>query len=199
MTQQRPDTLFYYVFIGGLIAGTLIRLGTRSGSGKHIGKPTVDSFLLGCTFTGMGVIPFVYIFTSALNRFSYTLPLWSGYVGSVLLSGSLLLLWRAHSDLGQNWSITPRIIPDQHLIINGVYHHLRHPIYAAYWLWALAQPLLLHNWLAGFSMAAAYTPLYFHRVPREERILLQAFGEQYREYMRSTPGIIPLKKSLSGK
>lgn len=199
MIEKRPDTLFYYVFIAGLIAGTLIRLGTRHRSDKPSGKPTVDSFLLGLTFFGMGVIPIVYILSPVLNFFAYNIPFWSGYLGTVLLAGSLLLLWRAHADLGQNWSITPRIIPNQQLVTSGIYQYLRHPMYAAYWLWSFAQPLLLHNWLAGFSMMAAYAPLYFYRIPREEKMLLQAFGEQYREYMKTTPAILPLKRRPSRK
>jgi protein-S-isoprenylcysteine O-methyltransferase Ste14 len=79
----------------------------------------------------------------------------------------------------------------QTLVSDGVYHYIRHPIYAGFWLWGIAQPLLLHNWIAGFAMLATFVPLYWVRVPREERMLLAHFGEVYRKYMQQTGRIFP--------
>lgn len=190
---SRPDTPFYFIFLGGLFAVTFIGLGSRH-KGETQVRITPDSFLLALTFVGMGAVPLFYIFTSRLNPFTYRLPLWAGYIGTFLLAGSIVLLWRAHADLGQNWSITPRILADQKFVTNGVYHYMRHPIYASYWLWAFAQPLLLHNWVAGFSMLATFAPLYLYRVPREEEMMIGAFGEEYIRYMHQTPAILPLKR-----
>jgi protein-S-isoprenylcysteine O-methyltransferase Ste14 len=59
------------------------------------------------------------------------------------------------------------------------------------WLWAVAQPLLLHNWIAGFGLILLFIPLYLIRVPREERMMLEHFGDEYRDYMRRTGRIFP--------
>lgn len=77
------------------------------------------------------------------------------------------------------------------LVTQGVYRYTRHPMYAAHWLWGLAQPLLLQNWIAGFAMLVPSLPLYLYRVPREEQMLLEQFGEEYREYMDRTGWIVP--------
>jgi len=43
---------------------------------------------------------------------------------------------------------------EHRLVTAGVYRHIRHPMYAAIFLWCLAQGLLLPNWLAGWSALA---------------------------------------------
>jgi protein-S-isoprenylcysteine O-methyltransferase Ste14 len=64
-------------------------------------------------------------------------------------------------------------------------------MYASEWLWALAQALLLQNWVAGWATLALFAPLYALRVPREERMMLDRFGEEYRAYMDRTGRIVP--------
>jgi len=59
------------------------------------------------------------------------------------------------------------------------------------WLWAIAQVLLIHNWIAGPAFLVIFLPLYFLRVPREENLMLETFKDQYRQYMHKTGRIIP--------
>jgi protein-S-isoprenylcysteine O-methyltransferase Ste14 len=64
-------------------------------------------------------------------------------------------------------------------------------MYTAFWLWALAQALLLPNWFAGFAGLVGFGTLFFGRVAREERMMLDNFGEEYRAYMTRTYRVIP--------
>ena len=64
-------------------------------------------------------------------------------------------------------------------------------MYASFWLWALAQALLLPNAVAAFSGLVAVAILFFARIDYEERMLAEAFGDDYRIYMRETKRIIP--------
>ena len=73
----------------------------------------------------------------------------------------------------------------------GIYRRVRHPMYSAFWLWAIAQALLLPNWFAGFAGLAGFSVLYFGRVAREERMMLEAFGDRYRTYMARTGRVFP--------
>ena len=64
-------------------------------------------------------------------------------------------------------------------------------MYAAIWLFGLAQGLLLANWLAGWSAFVAFAVMYFVRTPREEQLMCERFGDAYREYMRRTGRLFP--------
>jgi protein-S-isoprenylcysteine O-methyltransferase Ste14 len=64
-------------------------------------------------------------------------------------------------------------------------------MYASQCLWGFAQALLLHNWIAGCAGLVAFLPLYLVRVPREERMMLDHFGDDYRAYCVQTGRIVP--------
>lgn len=65
------------------------------------------------------------------------------------------------------------------------------PMYASEWLWVLAQPLLLQNWIAGVGAALLFIPFYFGRVAGEEKMMLKQFGNEYESYMQHSGRVIP--------
>ena len=74
---------------------------------------------------------------------------------------------------------------------SGVYAHVRHPMYSAFWLLALAQALLVPNWLAGLSGIVGWGILFFLRIGREEALMVETFGDEYRAYMQRTARVLP--------
>jgi protein-S-isoprenylcysteine O-methyltransferase Ste14 len=64
-------------------------------------------------------------------------------------------------------------------------------MYAAIWLWGIGQALLLPNWLAGPAALWSFLPMYLLRVPREERLMLDTFGDEYRAYAARTGRVFP--------
>ena len=62
-------------------------------------------------------------------------------------------------------------------------------------LWGIAQGLLLENWLAGWSALVPFALMYLLRTPREEQMMIEFFGQEYRDYMRQTGRLIPRRIS----
>jgi protein-S-isoprenylcysteine O-methyltransferase Ste14 len=137
------------------------------------------------------VMPVIYIATEWFGDVDYRLPGWTGWLGIPLLFAALGLLWRAHADLGRNWSATVRIRAGHALVTDGVYAYVRHPIYAAHWLIVIAQVLLVQNWIAGPVGFLTFLLVYAYRIPREEAMLLQQYGDEYRVYMQHTGRVTP--------
>ena len=150
--------------------------------------------LLGLMFVGMFFIPLMYTFTSRLDGADYRLPQEArgpaGGLGTVVLAIAVWLFWRSHADLGRNWSPSLQLREGHELVTGGVYRSVRHPMYASMWLWGVAQALLLQNWIAGWASLVLFLPLYLLRVPREERMMLDEFAEEYRAYMNRTGRVI---------
>ena len=57
--------------------------------------------------------------------------------------------------------------------------------------WGLARLFLLANWVAGISGLIGFAVLFLLRVDKEERMMLENFGPQYRDYMEKTKRIVP--------
>jgi protein-S-isoprenylcysteine O-methyltransferase Ste14 len=146
-------------------------------------------------FSGVSVgylgLPLLYIFTPWLAFADYTVPTWIGVTGIVLLVAGNWLFWKSHRDLGSNWSPGLDLREGHQLVTAGVYRRIRHPMYAALWLIVLAQAMILPNVIAGFSGLAAFGLLYFQRVHKEERMMVEQFGTAYEDYLRTTGRLLP--------
>jgi protein-S-isoprenylcysteine O-methyltransferase Ste14 len=108
-----------------------------------------------------------------------------------LLAAAVFVFWRSQVDLAGNWSPTLRVREGHDLVTGGIYRAIRHPMYLSQWLWSLAQILLLPNWIAGFASLLVFLPFYFLRVPKEEQMMLDTFGQEYQEYIQRTGRVLP--------
>lgn len=187
--------MFKAIYFVGFAAMLVIRLRhrwlNRTNQIAESRRDVLEMALLAQAFIGMAVLPQIYVFTTKLDFADYDLLTRAGWLGTGAFVLALWLLWRSHADLGRNWFQTLELRLGHELVTDGVFKRVRHPMYAAFFLWGLAQPLLLHNWVAGWSHLASFTLLYLFRVRREERMMLGRFGEEYREYMSRTGRLIP--------
>ena len=151
----------------------------------------MENLLLLNLVPGSLLLPPLHLFTPWLAFADYRLPIAAPIAGTFLMVSALWLFWRSHADLGLNWSATLVVRQGHQLITHGVYRSIRHPMYASIWLWFLAQGLMLQNWLAGWYGFVGFALLYFVRLPREERMMREFFGQEYTDYMRRTGRILP--------
>ena len=76
------------------------------------------------------------------------------------------------------------------LATTGPYAHVRHPQYDGFILIMLG---FLFQWptIMTLIMFPILVTMYVKLADREEKEVLQEFGEQYQSYMRSTPAFMP--------
>ena len=150
-----------------------------------------DMVLMVISASGLGVVPALYVATRWFAFADYPFHPLQAWLGVAVLMAAHALFYRTHRDLGRAWSVTLAIRAQHRLVTHGVYARLRHPMYAAFWLWAASQALLLPNWIAGFSGLVGFGTLFFGRVGLEERMMLETFGAEYRDYMARTKRVVP--------
>jgi protein-S-isoprenylcysteine O-methyltransferase Ste14 len=150
-----------------------------------------EKLLLVGMFVSVILLPLLYLFTPLLGFADYELPRIVPWLGLAVMAVSLWLFWRSHADLGRNWSVSLELREGHQLITEGIYRRIRHPMYLSIWLWAIGQGLMLENWLAGWSVVPAFAAMYVLRTPREEQLMCEAFGDEYRAYMRKTGRVFP--------
>ena len=189
------DNIFPLSYLIGLVAGSVIRVWYgRKFKQDRTAIFREEGLVVGllASLWGLAILmPFFCVFTNWLDFADYDLPAWAGCVGVLTFIIALWLLCRSHADLGRNWSVTTEIKERHALVTNGVFRYIRHPMYAAHLLWGIAQALLIQNWIAGLASVVVFLPLYVLRVRREERVMLEQFGEGYRSYMSRTGRIMP--------
>jgi len=147
--------------------------------------------LLAISFTGLFIIPVIYVTTGAPQVADYPFHPLLAWLGTAVFAAALVGFHRTHRDLGRFWSVTLEIRQTHRLVTTGVYRHVRHPMYAAFFLWAIAQALLLPNWIAGPAGLIGFGTLFALRVGREERMMEATFGDAYRAYAARTWRVVP--------
>jgi protein-S-isoprenylcysteine O-methyltransferase Ste14 len=140
---------------------------------------------------GLAILPGFYVATGIPEAADYPARWWAVALGAIIFASALWVFRRAHKELGRNWSITLEIRERHALVCAGPYAVIRHPMYTSFMLMGLGQAFLLSNWVAGLAGLIGFAVLFFLRVDKEERMMLENFGPQYRAYMKRTKRIIP--------
>ena len=188
------NSIFKIIYFIELMVATTIRKIYTSGKKESNliiqKKSTIELIFLVLNGVGM-IVPIIYVFSSVLDFANYSLPNWVGWAGIVIFALAIWLLWRSHHDLGRHWTVTVALRDDHELITSGVYRYIRHPMYSAHLIWAIAQIMILHNWIAGYSFLIVQIPFYLIRIKNEEAMMIEQFGDAYKTYMEETDRLIP--------
>ncbi|MCI0629628.1 MAG: isoprenylcysteine carboxylmethyltransferase family protein [Phycisphaerales bacterium] len=153
-------------------------------------KGTAETVLLTLMWVGF-FVPLVWIVSPAFSFAEYPLRAGPLIAGIVCLIVGLWLFYRSHADLGTNWSVTLQVREQHQLITHGVYRRIRHPMYTALLLYSIGQALVIPNWVAGPLYLVAFIVLLAFRLPAEERMMIEEFGEQYTAHMARTKRLAP--------
>jgi len=154
-------------------------------------KSTFERLALGLCIVGLVLIPVVHLSTDIFSFADYSFHQLQGFIGTVAMAAFLWLFYLSHKQIGKNWSVTLELRENHELVQHGLYKYVRHPMYSSFWLWGIAQALLLPNWIAGFCGLLSVAILYFSRVAKEEDMMRQQFGEEYDAYCTRTGRIFP--------
>lgn len=183
------------VWVLGIVAWYAIRYPserrarrTRVVSDRRSGVEVVG---LSAALLGLAFVPGFYVATGKPEAADYTAHVWAVILGAILFGAAMWVFRRTHKALGRNWSITLQIREKHELISHGPYALVRHPMYTSFLLMGLGQAFLLANWVVGLAGLIGFAILFFLRVDKEERMMLEIFGAEYRAYMDRTKRIIP--------
>lgn len=150
-----------------------------------------ERILISGAVFGLFLIPIFYLTTGFPKFADYPFQSAMGWAGTAAMALFLLVFSYSHLHLGRNFSVTLEIRETHTLVTDGIYRHVRHPMYSSFWLWAFGQALLFSNWIAGGAGLLAVAFLYFRRVRREEKMMLDIFGDEYAAYSNRTARLIP--------
>jgi len=131
----------------------------------------------------------LYVFNWDWRWMSHPLPGVLRGLGMVFLWGGVALIFWAHHCLGENFS--PSVGKAVRLVKAGPYRRVRHPMYVGYVALFAGVWLVTGQWVIGLLGQAVMLSLVLLRLPIEEALLDQRFGDEYREYASRTPRFVP--------
>lgn len=97
----------------------------------------------------------------------------------------------ARRALGKYYSSQIRVLQDHTLIMTGIYTVIRHPGYLGFLLEAVGVSIAFSSVWGLLCTAGLFFPSFLFRINREEELLYQHFGKQYKRYAARTKKLIP--------
>lgn len=147
----------------------------------------------------------------ALGLFSQVIPVveWGyfrhpaaqgGAVGTVvglvfIILGLSFRVWAIRT-LGKFFTATVQIVEGHRVVKSGPYAIVRHPSYLGAYIAIVGAAVFLSAPIGTICAAVLMAYAYRKRLAAEETTLIAEFGEEYREYMRTTPAIVPFPRFL---
>jgi len=142
-------------------------------------------------FFALAVPGMMWLFTPWLSFGQFYLPDVIRIAGFLLGVYAMWLFYYVHKMLGDNWSPVLEIRKEHTLVIRGPYKWVRHPMYSDMTLWLISFVMITANWFYAITIATGLLILFVVRIPDEEKLMIEQFGEEYKRYMQRTRRIIP--------
>jgi protein-S-isoprenylcysteine O-methyltransferase Ste14 len=184
---ELPGPLFVLLFGVYLVSERAFRTLSVSGPGR-------DEHSIGYLWMTFGSA-----YTVALLDFYWLRPHWAllewnwiwALAGSGLFVAGQAVRVVAIRALGRFFTVTVRLHPEHNLIKEGIYKRIRHPAY-------LGLFVLMSGYVTLFASVFGYALLFFFALPAmlyrirvEERVLVEKFGDEYRNYCRQAKRLVP--------
>ena len=152
--------------------------------------------LLGMFWIQMFVALFYVLDVQLISWSYFLLPLEIRVLGVILGVMSVLCALWVHRTLASSYSATLEVYEDHQLVTAGPYTRVRHPLYSAHALFNAGMVLVSANWILLLFPVIAI-PFTYWRLSKEEAMLIEQFGDQYREYIKRTGRLFPKLRQAS--
>ena len=93
--------------------------------------------------------------------------------------------------LGKQWALRARLVEGHQLITAGPYAYIRNPIYTGMLGMLIATGLATEHWMALIAAVVIFAIGMVIRVRSEEKLLRAQFGEEFEDYARRVPAVLP--------
>ncbi len=113
------------------------------------------------------------------------------YIGLALTIIGGLITIIARLQLGKYATGELMIQQEHQLVQRGLYRKIRHPIYLGGLIGIIGFPLVLRSLIITIAVFVLDLLVFIQRMNREEKLLQEEFGDEYRAYMNESKRLIP--------
>lgn len=185
-----------------LFSGAGISIYFRSKADRNSGgsiSRNADGNLMMTVIRLVGLVlwlsPLVYLAHPAWMGWSKIgLPDWVRWLGVGIGILCVLGIYWLFISIGSGITPTSATRKEHELVTSGIYRWVRHPLYTVGSSFIGAFGLMADNWFIIIMAALAFIAMAI-RTPKEEANLIAKFGDEYRNYMKTTGAFLPKLKS----
>jgi len=113
------------------------------------------------------------------------------YSGITFICLGLILRWTAIITLKKSFTVNVSVSESQKIVRSGIYKYIRHPAYSGILLSFFGLGISFNNYM---TLTVIFIPIvisFLNRIRVEEKVLSEAFGRQYTDYIQRTRRLIP--------
>jgi protein-S-isoprenylcysteine O-methyltransferase Ste14 len=138
----------------------------------------------------LGILFYEHLFLTSTLLLALDAPVLS-YIGIIVYIVGGILVLRSRIQLGRYGDGTPALKEDHQLLTEGIYNHIRHPLYSGGMLGRIGLGLSFRGYLGAIVFVLVYFTIFRKRMEIEEQSLISEFGEEYEKYMKRTKRLFP--------
>ena len=188
------NPIIFTALIAYFIGGSIDILIRPLPDTKDINVTTVEKLI---ALIGL-LTPFIFILAYLENLYIIApfIPIWNepivGYIGITLIVVGAIIMVASRIQLGKYGTPVIHTGEDHKLATKGLYKYVRHPMYFGATMMMLGPFIAFRGLFVFIIIIFYYVFVMKMRMQMEEEILIGAFGDEYRDYMKRTKRIIPL-------
>lgn len=181
------------IFVAGLLIGGYYRYQAEKAGEKISWNEEGAVVMILLRFFGLlgwGSVIVYLINPEWMKWAEIPLPAMARWIGVITGVIAVPLLYWLFKSIGTNITQTVKTRKEHKLVTNGPYRLVRHPLYSVGTLLFTSFALMASNWFIGLTTLIGLVMLMV-RLPKEEKNLVEKFGEEYKEYAKRTGRLIP--------
>lgn len=163
-------------------------------TGEKISRKVDGSVMMTVIKTGgliLWLSPLVYLINPQWMAWAKIgLPEFIRWLGVGVGLFCVLGIYWLFSSIGSGISPTSATRKEHKLVTNGIYRYVRHPLYTIGSSMFISFGMMADNWFIAALGILAFIAMAL-RTPKEEASLIEKFGDEYREYMKTTGRFLP--------
>ncbi len=194
---MQDDLVFRCVVMALFVGARYVRWHVQSDIGwqaswstmkKH---PRDTTILILLSISWLSAVVIYMTVPHLVSAFALPIPTWVRWCAVAAAVGGLALLWWSDRCLGKNLSVTLKIREGHTLVTHGPYRKIRHPVYTATLIYSIALATITANYFLGTMFIVPMATLVAQRLGPEEQMMIDQFGDEYREYATRTGRLLP--------
>lgn len=113
------------------------------------------------------------------------------YLSVPLILLGVMIRYSAIRQLGSSFSVNVGVPKGTRLKKDGLYKYVRHPSYSGEFIIFFGVAAAIYHPVGSLFAFTFPTAALLYRIHMEEKVLINSFGEEYKEYQKHTKKVLP--------